>query len=581
MITDTQYQEWLKLDNQQRVLLLEVKYYYYSQTFLYDDITGEPLYDDVTGEFLFFRVSEENIKYLSSAPYISKPTDTPPNQPYDDSIIDVPKFSSILGDVLDGYTVPSWGDVIIDNSLFDKDEWFDFAWDGRTASLLLGSPKWSRSDFRSLLTGTITAAPVANGNLIKLSIKDKQWELNKPIQTQLIGDPVLISGNTYSVSKLPIDSIDEVWDAGVLVNANDYTTSPSTQPATFTLNYSPAGRLAVKLTGGATAVGDVVPLCYGEVFNITPKSLSTAFSDVNYIVYQIQGAPVYEIPEVRDGGIPVAFTPDLNESDFILTSSPVSTVTCDVKGSTSGGIFVESVGRIARWILLNQSDLTFNDIDNTSLSAFIDKCPQRVGVYINSRKNILDVLDELFKSVGGFYTPNRNGKMIFGRIEPTIENPVMYITADDVIFGSLKIVKKSIPWQTVRLGYARNYTVQASTHGAVSEENKTRYAQEWRYVTKTDPSIKTTHVLALEPDVKNTCLVDESEAYAEAERQLALHGVVRTTYSIDYIGLTTLNLGEVVNLTYNRYGLNVGKNLYIVGITESMIARKTTLLLWG
>lgn len=550
MITPAQYQAWLKAENVQRVLLVEASYY-----------AGD----------------EEKTAYLASMPFVSTATDIPPHQPYADVVLDTPKFTAALGDALQGYTVPSWGDILIDNSDASRDGWLEYSWDGRSVTVLFGDPSWPRTDFKPILSGTVAGISFPSSSQIKLSIKDKQWALNVPIQSHLVGEPELISGTTYRVSEDPVESIDAIWDNGVLLDPSKYTTSPLTTPATFTLVRPPVGKLTCEYTGGSTATGQVVPLCFGEVCNITPVTLSASL-----LTYQAHGGPVDAIVQVRDNGVPIGFVADLDRGTFQLLSNPVGTVTCDVRGATSGGVFVQGVGRIVRHILITCGGLTVADIDHDSLRVFLDLCPQRAGIYIDSRRNTLDVLDELITSVGGFYTPNREGKLIFGRLDPPEGTPVLELTADDLVMGGLKIVKQSVPWQTARIAYLRNYTVQDSTAGAVPDVDKAVYAHEWRYVSRQDPSIALAHLLASEPTAQQTCLVDRTEAIEEAARLLELNGTVRTTYSAECISLPlTVNQGAVVRLTHPRYGLAAGKLLRVVGINESVINRRVTFTLWG
>jgi len=539
---------------------------------------GNPMeWDSATTALYTFDVAQERTVYLADKPYVSGPADSPANQPYEDSILDTPKFSSSLSDAMEGYTVPSWGDAVISNALFDKDIWFTYSWNGRGVRLLFGDPAWPLSDFRSILVGTISGIAAASSNQIKMAIKDKQWDLNKPIQSKLIGEPVLISGTTYKVSESAVDSIDEIWDMDRLLDPSEYTTDPTGTPATFTLDVGPVGILSVSYTGGPASTGQPVPLAGGEVFNVTPVLLSAPL-----LKYQINDGPIKSIVQVRDGGVPIVHTDTLNDGTFILGSKPVGAVTCDFLGATSDGVLVEGVGRLIRWYILNQTDLTTADINMDSLSAFVNLCTQRVQMYVNSRRNVLDVLDELIRSVGSFYTPDRNGKMIFGRIDNPSGTPVLEITADDIVAGSLKIAKQSVPWQTARVAYGRNYTPQTSTHGALTDSEKAQYAQAWKYAKRTNPNIKTSHLLAAEPDAKQTALVDAAEAYIEADRLLALNGVVRTTYTAECLILPLiLNLGNLVKITHPRYGLANGKLVYVVGIKESIVNRRITLTLWG
>lgn len=559
-ISDAQYQLWLKSETARRVILVEATYY-----------------DGAT----------ERVAYMASLPFISKPTDTPANQPYDDDVLEIPKFACTLGDALEGYTVPSWGDILVDNSDFSKDAWLTYGWDGRSIKVLFGDISWARNDFRSVITGTIAGISISSPSKLKMSIRDNQWALNVPIQSRLIGTPELISDYTYKVSDYSLDtvdangnivvgSIDKVYDDEVLLDSSAYTTSPSTNPATFTLLSPPTGLLFAEYTGGPNATGQVVPLCYGDNFNITPVCISEA-----YLLYQVHGGAIYNITDVRDDGVSIPFTLDLSNGKFSLLSKPTGTVTCDVKGATAGGVYIRDAGRIMRWIIINQTDFSINNIDEPSLIAFINLCPQTVNIYIKDRINTLDVLDSLIKSVGGFYTPNRQGNLIFGRIDPPQgDSSTPELTEDDIVQGGLTVTKQSVPVQTMRLKYRRNYTTQTSMHGSVIDSNKVLYSQEYQFVSKPNPSIKIAHLLAGEPDAKETCLVNKDEASAEVDRQLTLNGSVRNTYSAELLTIpATLELGTVLKLSHPRYNLSSGKFVSVVGLSESVTNRRCTLTL--
>ena len=74
----------------------------------------------------------------------------------------------------------------------------------------------------------------------------------------------------------------------------------------------------------------------------------------------------------------------------------------------------------------------------------------------------------------------------------------------------------------------------------------------------------------------------EADAVAEAERLAALHDVQRDFYSA---ALKTqafdLDLGDVVRVTWPRFGLSQGRSFVIVGIRRDLLADSAELDLWG
>jgi hypothetical protein len=551
-ISDQQYQDWLRSDTAARVMLVEASYY----------------------------DSGLHTVYISNSAYVSRPTDTPSNQPYDDAVLSIPQFSSSLSDALSGFTVPSWGDIVISNEDYSRDSWLDYSWDGRPVSILFGDASWPRSDFRYILTGVIAAPPtVPSAASIALPIRDKQWALNVPIQTKLVGEPVLTAdagGKTYKVSDSAVTSIDKVWDNGTLLSAPaQYTTSPAT--GKFTLVAAAVGRVTCEFTGGNATKGTVVPLAFGPCFNISPVSINTSL-----LKYQVHDGQIEDITDVRDNGVSVGFTKDLLAGTFTLSVSAVGEITADVLGAKPGGVYLATCGDQVNHIVTTRSSLASSDVNSTSLAAFVALCPQPIGLYVRDRRNVLDCLDELVNSVGSWYTFDRSGKMIFGRMDVPSGSPVLELTADDVVFGTLKVTKCSLPWATARIGYKPNYTQQSQVAGSVTTANRLLYSLPMQYASRNKQSVKTAHLLALEPDAKATLLASATDTGAECDRLLTLWGDVRCTYSAECItSPLTLNVGSEIKLTHPRYGMSAGMPLIVVGIAESITTRRVTLTMWG
>ena len=549
-ISDAQFKVWLEQDSTSRVLLVEAVYY---------------------------DSGSEHTVYMSNGIFVSDPTDTPASMPYDDVIRDIPQFSSQLSDALEGFTVPSWGDIIISNELFAFDDWLDYAWDGRRVTLLYGDSSWPKADFRTILSGTIAEVTSDSSSTLKMSIRDKQWMLNVPVQSKLVGEPELVSGTTYKVSDSAVTSIDSVWDNGTLLTlTSQYTVDVAN--GRFTLVSPAVGRVTAAFTdnNGNASIGSVIPLCFGQCFNVTPIQINASL-----LKYQVHDGPIEAITAVRDNGVPVPYTVNLSTGTFILTYSPVGVVTADVKGAKPS-TYLTKVGDIVNHIVTTRTELTSGDIDSTSLSAFITLCPQLIGLYLSGRANVIDVIDKLITSVGGWYSFNRSGKLILGRMDVPSGTTSSELVADDIIFGGLSLSSQSMATATERIGYSKNYTIQNTTAGSLTPSEKLSYYQPIKIVSANNQSVRTTHLLAIEPDLKETLLVTQSNAQAEANRLLGIWQIPRKTFTVEcIISPLTINLGDVVLLTHPRYGLSDGKLLRVIGIRESVTTRRIALTLWG
>jgi hypothetical protein len=117
----------------------------------------------------------------------------------------------------------------------------------------------------------------------------------------------------------------------------------------------------------------------------------------------------------------------------------------------------------------------------------------------------------------------------------------------------------------------------------VSASRNAFLAAEWREVVAEDPGVREAHLLAAET-VEDTCYATEADARAEATRRQALRGILRHRYEV-VLPLTSetedLDLGDVVTLTYARFGLDQGAPFRVIGVEPDARGGRVTLTLWG
>ena len=106
---------------------------------------------------------------------------------------------------------------------------------------------------------------------------------------------------------------------------------------------------------------------------------------------------------------------------------------------------------------------------------------------------------------------------------------------------------------------------------------------DWREASATDAAVQTAHILAPQT-VEDSCLTVEADALAEATRRQALRGVKRDRLEIEVAlnnEMDELDLGDVITLTHDRYGLSAGKQFTILGVQPNAREHSLTLTLWG
>ena len=117
----------------------------------------------------------------------------------------------------------------------------------------------------------------------------------------------------------------------------------------------------------------------------------------------------------------------------------------------------------------------------------------------------------------------------------------------------------------------------------MSNARRTFLATEWREAVAQDIGVKNAYPLAMEV-TEATLLVNAADATTEATRRQTMRSVLRHRYEVvlplddDTI---TLDLGDVVQITYDRYGLDAGALFRIIGLEPDAENERLTVQVWG
>jgi hypothetical protein len=166
--------------------------------------------------------------------------------------------------------------------------------------------------------------------------------------------------------------------------------------------------------------------------------------------------------------------------------------------------------------------------------------------------------------------------------------PVASFDANDLLQPVVRAVAQDpaggLPvFQTI-VRYGRLGVVQASDlAGAVTDDRRAMLAREWREATATDATVQTAHLLSPQV-VEDSLLQVEGNAQAEADRRQTLRGVQRDRFELLVAyrdELLSLDLGQVIELTHARYGLDGGKFFRATGVEPNAERRRLSLSVWG
>lgn len=214
---------------------------------------------------------------------------------------------------------------------------------------------------------------------------------------------------------------------------------------------------------------------------------------------------------------------------------------------------------------------TDGDLDLDAFAEFDSLHTQQVGIYLPSRQNVLEVVNKLTASVGARLVPDGTGKCSLVKLTLPQASAGTAVGSKDMVQNSLDI-KQLVPVvASVKIGYAKNWTVQSSLTTGVVSEHLALYADEWLTVTRTDTAAADNYNLFTDPTMVETYLLSAAEAIEETNRRLNIFNVQRKIVRYrSYYHLIREKLGASQTITHPRFGLSAGKTGQIVSISVDL-----------
>lgn len=327
--------------------------------------------------------------------------------------------------------------------------------------------------------------------------------------------------------------------------------------------------LTTLVAGTGPAAGLRRPVCYGECKHITPVLIDAATR-----TYAVHDGAIQAVDQVYQDGVPVAYTANLAAGEFSLGAALQGQLTADVRGSKSGGVYVDKTADIVRRIVLERTGLA--DIDAAAVAQLNSDCPGAVGLYVSGDSiTVLGALDTLMTGAGAYYTVNRAGQLTMGQFKTPAGAPVLTLLDEDLAFGQTALQRRILPLRSVRVGYGRHYTTVYAPAPSLTEAQRQRLADEYQVATVTNSVAG--HLLAVDGDLARSCFVSEADAAAEAARRAALWGQLRRVFRLPgFLAAQQVELGDVIGLELGRYGLS-GVLATVVGLRESVTGGRVEL----
>ena len=340
---------------------------------------------------------------------------------------------------------------------------------------------------------------------------------------------------------------------------------------------------------------ELTPLVFGEVCNISPVLIDPA-----QLEYLVSIGPISGIIEFRDNGFPIYSHPDVYPAQttarpdnagvavpatgkFKLGKKLAGSLTASVQGQTQsmtypGGVPTYSstvyssglasiIGVLATQYGKASTRLALSELNGTSLSAYTGVW---VGLYLDSRMNVIEAINMLAGSIGANVSFSRSGKLgLYRRGSGTVGTNISTITDSDIILNSLEIINKTTAIGSHKLTYCNNYSQQTGLLTGIQDSSKDLFSKEYLEIKAANTTTINNYKLEAEPETYSTLLIDSTQAQAEADRRLALYLSPKIAYKFTGTRkMLGLELGQNVSITHNRFGLN-NTTVQVISLTNN------------
>jgi len=237
MISLEEYKIWLAEPDHERILLVI--------------LTGYDGFDN-------------NLFYMSSAPFYTEPTASLPNIQFESRIEEDFFIEKGITFFEKGIGTDNLSELEITNADAELDFWQNLQWDKRPITIYLGDPEWKFDDFlvKPLFIGIIDSVDFGDTH-VRFRFNNRLGILNGPVQRTLLEnagennnktiplayghlrniEPININPNTheYQWHDTEVDIVEHIYDKGVIVT--NYVLNSAY--GRFAVNNRPAGTLTL------------------------------------------------------------------------------------------------------------------------------------------------------------------------------------------------------------------------------------------------------------------------------------------------------------------------------------------------
>jgi hypothetical protein len=443
----------------------------------------------------------------------------------------------------------SYGELTLTNNDGALDYLTGYAVDGRTLTIKAGEETAAYGAFATVLVATMEQA-VMEWERVSIRLRDRMAEFDKPVQS---------------------------------------------------LKYAGTNVLPAGIEGSTELKDTPKPLFYGRVNNIAPTLVNSS-----RLIYQLTTGTLAEVVNVFDAGAYLGRGADYaNQADLEANAPAAGTFRVWEAGglirlgsNPAGQVTVtaweyntveDSTGaQVAKRLAIGPGGLDVGDTVASDYTTLDGQNAGGVGLWVTDGLTVAEALDRVTASLGAWWGFDRLNRFRIQRLDAPAGSPVATLTDVEIITIDIEtptLNGKAAPAWQVTLNHDINYTAQSGNlAGALSAERRAWLEKASRQAQAADAAVKAPHPLAQELTYE-TLLAGAGYASPEAARRLDLLKAERKVYNavvrVDAALLVVIDLGVVVSVVLNRFGLSGGKLLRVIGIEGDHARQQLAVRLWG
>lgn len=312
------------------------------------------------------------------------------------------------------------------------------------------------------------------------------------------------------------------------------------------------------------------PICYGQLENASPV-LVDEHSNTYQIMDQEYG-PANSLTSIFVDGKVAAATVNTTYCWIRFAADPGGQVTCRMQGYKPGGTYINKPGQIVSDLLTTFTSLTAADLDVASFTTYSSTfCTFAASLYLENENDVGQAIDAVLTGLLTIWYDTRAGDFTIKRIEPASGPPTLYLT-DLEITDWREVPEEEEPpihWKVTIKG-DHNWTPMSNPEATLSQDRREWLKEEFRSRSYEFPATQTTYPLATEGGPHETCLNALGACSVVGQWWHALYGTERRLMSVTAkLQLLSVELGDVVQITRNRFGMEEGVLGRVVELTET------------